>query len=129
AVCVQVGHEGDIMDSACHIQLLGALLVRQSDQGVIRFRTHKTGALLGYLAYHMHQAHSRDVLIAHFWPEAEEHPGRDSLSVALSALRDQLETPDLPAKALLLADRFTVRLNPALVSTDVEAFKTHFDAA
>src|SRR5262249_13791571 len=39
-------------------------------------------------------------------------------------LRHQLEPPGVPAGAVILADRFTVGLAPATVTTDVEEFET-----
>ena len=39
--------------------------------------------------------------------------GRHNLSVALSSLRQQLEPPGIPDGAVLAADRFSVRLDPA----------------
>jgi len=39
------------------IQLLGGLVARSSERVVTRFRYHKAGSLLGYLAYFNH-AHS-----------------------------------------------------------------------
>ena len=38
------------MDARCRIELLGRLCVKQGDREITRFRTRKTGALLGYFA-------------------------------------------------------------------------------
>ena len=51
------------MDVRCRIELLGRLRVQQGDREITRFRTQKTGALLGYLAYHLERTHPREVLM------------------------------------------------------------------
>src|SRR5581483_11686083 len=66
---------------------------------------------------------SARALIDLFCPESSLEAGRNSLSVALSSLRNQLEPPGTPANAVLRADRFSVGLNPAAVTTDVLEFE------
>lgn len=105
------------------IELLGGLRAVSGEVTVTRFRTQKTGFLLAYLALYRHRAHARETLAELLWPEDEE-AGRHNLRNALSALRRQLELPGMHAGPVLLADRFTVRLNPALVTTDVGQFET-----
>jgi DNA-binding SARP family transcriptional activator len=98
------------------IQLFGNLCVRQRERHITRFRSQHTGALL---AYHRHQSHSRESLIEIFWPESEPETGRHNLSNALSSLRNQLEPPGVPGGSVIIADRFSVQLNPEAVTTDV----------
>ena len=112
-----------------HIQFLGGLRLQQRDATITRFKTQKIAGLLAYLAFHLRQAHPRDVLIDLFWPESDPEAGRGSLSVALSSLRNQLEPPGTPASAVLRADRFSVSLNPKIVTTDVAEFETALRAA
>ncbi len=116
--------------NAYRILLLGGLKVRRDDLTIERFRTRKTGALLAYLAYYPRRQHPRDILIEMFWPTAEMEAGRQSLSMALSALRTALE-PDRTSEeaCLLLIDRHTVSLNPARFTTDVAEFEAALDAA
>src|SRR5438477_8473030 len=111
------------MNEPCHIHLFGALRVQQGERLITRFRTQQTGALLAYLAYHRHQSHSRETLIELFWPESEPETGRHNLSNALSSLRGQLEPPGVPGGTVIIADRFSVELNPDAVTTDVVAFE------
>src|SRR5438552_1189613 len=113
---------GDV-HTQCRIQLLGGLRLRQGEQEIIHFRTHKTAALLAYLAYFLPRSHPREVLTELLWPESDLDAGRHSLSVALSALRHQLEPPGIPDGAVLIADRFSVRLAPDAVTTDVSEFE------
>jgi predicted ATPase/DNA-binding SARP family transcriptional activator/Tfp pilus assembly protein PilF len=117
------------MEARCTIQLLGGLCIRQQERQISRFNTHKTGALLAYLAYHRRQAHPREVLIELLWPDRVPQAGRGSLSMALSSLRHQLEPPGVPAGAVILADRFTVQLNPDAVTTDAAEFETALRSA
>ena len=109
--------------------MLGGLTVRQGDRTITQFRTHKTGALLAYLAFHSDRAHPREELIALLWPESDLDAGRPSLSVALSSLRHQLEPPGVPAGAVLIASRTTVQINPEFCETDVSQFNTAIQRA
>src|ERR1051326_1049542 len=73
------------MDARCRIELLGGLRVRQGEREITRFRAHKYGALLAYLAYHLRQQHPREALIEMLWPEGEPEAQRHNLSQALSS--------------------------------------------
>src|SRR5262249_22301532 len=99
------------------------LRVRQAERVITRFRTQKTGALLAYLAYHRQHSQAREVLGEMFWPDATPEVGRHNLSHALSSLRSQLEPPGVPAASVMIADRYSVELNPAAVITDVADFE------
>src|SRR5262249_34951087 len=46
------------------------------------------------------------------------------LKQEIASLRRQLEPPGIPAGAVLIADRFTLRLNPATVTTDMAALQS-----
>ena len=105
-----------------HIDLFGQLRAQRGRQTVTRFRTQKTAALLAYLAYHLPQAQPREILIDRLWPNVTLTAGRQSLSTALTSLRQQLEPPGTPAGSILVADRQVVGLSPKEVTTDVLAF-------
>ena len=79
---------------------------------ITRFKSQKAAGLLAYLAFHRRQVHARELLIEMFWPGLPPEGGRNNLSVNLSSLRNQLETPGMPAGIVLRADRFSVGLNP-----------------
>lgn len=111
------------MNEPWRIQLFGAMRLRQSERVITRFRTQKTGNLLAFLAYHGPRSHSREVLIEMFWPDTRSESGRHNLSHALSSLRHQLEPPGVPTGAVLVADRFSVELNPEAFTTDVADFE------
>lgn len=113
------------------IELLGGLRLRHGQRIYRHFRSEKTAALLAYLAYHSKRTHPREELIERWWPSPDYSPerGRGNLSIALSALRSQLELSDLPAEAVLVADRTTVRLDPDRITTDVAGFEAALQAA
>src|SRR5579871_3584427 len=104
------------------IQLMGGLAARSPQQQLTRFRTQKAAALLAYLAFHRsHQP--RETLIDILWPEIEPEVGRHNLSRALSFLRHRLEPPDMSPGTVILAERFSVQLNPQALTTDVHQFE------
>jgi predicted ATPase/DNA-binding SARP family transcriptional activator/uncharacterized protein HemY len=108
------------------IQLFGQLALNSQERTITRFRTQKAASLLAYLAFHTrHNAppNPRELLIEMLWPQAAPEPGRANLSNALSILRHLLEPPGVPPNAVLLADRFSVRLHPPAVTTDVVGFE------
>jgi DNA-binding SARP family transcriptional activator len=117
------------MDVRWHIEMLGGLRAVYGDRTLTHFRALKTGTLLAYLAYHRGRVRFRDHLIELFWPGCERHAGSNSLSQSLSSLRRQLEPPGVPPGAVLVANRASVRLNPAAVTTDVAEFEAALHAA
>ncbi|MBB6050567.1 AAA-like domain-containing protein [Armatimonas rosea] len=96
-----------------HIELLGrpAIVFRDGSR-VEHFPTRKAAALLGYLALCPGVPQPREVLAELFWPEVEPVSGRNSLNVALNALRTSLGEA-------LTTDRTYVQLLPEHVTTDL----------
>ncbi|HZN96695.1 MAG TPA: hypothetical protein VFB61_03110, partial [Gemmatimonadales bacterium] len=76
----------------------------------------KTLALLALLGAAGHRGLSRDKLIAALWPETDTEHGRGLLKQACYVLRRDLHAPELFLGSIHL------RLNPAVISSDVEAF-------
>lgn len=111
------------MSDPWRVTLLGGLRAQRGEQVITRFKTQKVAALFAYLAFHLRQAHPREVLIELLWPESDAPTLRNSLSVALSSLRNQFEPPGVPQGTVLRADRFSISLNPAVVFTDVAEFE------
>jgi predicted ATPase/DNA-binding SARP family transcriptional activator len=109
--------------------MLGGLRVLQAEREITRFRTQKNAALLAYLAYYLHRAHPREVLVELLWPWSAPAAGRKSLRVALTSLRHQLEPPGVPQGSVILADQFSIRVNPQTVTTDVAEFERALAAA
>src|SRR5580704_2972825 len=98
---------------------MGELRATRGAWVVLRFRTQKTAALLAHLAFFRERSHPREVLAGMLWPDASSEAGRNNLSQALSALRQQLEPPGVDAGSVLLGTRATVQLNPETSTTDV----------
>jgi predicted ATPase/DNA-binding SARP family transcriptional activator len=112
------------MSSLWRIELFGKLRAECGQRSIRSFRTHKTGALLAYLAFYRERPHPREALIELLWPERELPSGRHNLRLALSSLRHQLEPPGVPEGSVLQANRSTVQLSCAAVTTDVAEFES-----
>jgi DNA-binding SARP family transcriptional activator len=110
------------VSTQCRIELLGWLRATCGERTVTRFRSRQTAQLLAYLALHPHRTHPREVLIELLWPEFDLDAGRHSLSVALSSLRQQLHSNG-DGDPIVVADRFSVGLNAAVITTDVAEFE------
>lgn len=117
------------MQEIGRIEMLGWLRVYLREREITRFQTAKTGALLAYLAYHPQRTHSREFLIDLLWPDAELVLGRNRLKQALASLRRQLEPPGIPTGSVLVADRTSIGLERAALSTDVATFETRLNEA
>src|SRR5437660_11834726 len=117
--------EGDapMLPEPWRIELFGGLRARSGDRTISRFPTQKTGALLAYLALHLDRSHTRDHLAELLWPDTDLDAARHSLRQALASLRRVLEPPGVAAGSVLLAERFSARLNPPAVVTDVAEFE------
>src|SRR4051812_8317431 len=101
------------------VELFGGLRAERTAApaaSVSRFPTRKTASLLAYLAYHRQRPHPREVLIELLWPEEDPEAARKRFSVTLSYLRKLLEPEGVPAGSVVLADRFTVQLDPTALS-------------
>ena len=81
------------------ITLLGGLRAQREDQVITRFKYQKVGGLLAYLAYHVRQMHSREILVDIFWPESSPETARNSLSAALSSLGTSSSRLEPPARS------------------------------
>ncbi len=108
---------------AWKIELLGRLSAGQDGKIITRFRTHKTGLLLAYLAFYPKRIHAREELIGMLWLDSDADAGRTSFRTALASLRRQLEPSGTPAGCFLIADRANVQINPNTVTTDVAEFE------
>ena len=109
--------------------MLGWLRAEQGPLTITRFRTQKAALLLARLALFPRRTHSREELADLLWPDADLEAGRNSLKQSLASLRRQLEPPGTPSGSVLIADRTTIRLNPAAFSTDVAEFELALKAA
>src|SRR5436309_8228282 len=117
------------MNDPWRVRLFGGLRAQRGEQVITRFKTQKVASLFAYLAFHVRHMHSREILIELLWPESDAPTLRNSLSVALSTLRNQFEPPGVPQGTVIRADRFSIGLNPATVITDVAELEQALKAA
>jgi len=105
-----------------YFRLFGGFEARCGAVCVHRLRTAKTTALMGYMVAHPPHRFSREALCERFWDDREPERARNSLSVALNAIRHAFH-PDEASALLLECDAHTVALNPDLFAADVLAFE------
>ncbi len=108
------------------LRLLGTFELRVAegllaDGRVVDLPGQKDRALLACLALSGGVAQSRDRLAGLFWGDHGEPQARDSLKHALTRIRQGLGDA---APAALVADRQSVRLDPAALSSDVARFES-----
>lgn len=116
--------------SGLSLKLLGSLDATLNDQPLIKFKTRRTLALLAFLSVEKSlgtHIHRRGLLTELLWPGLPPKSGRKSLRTTLYYLRQAVG--DIPAAdkeqavPFLLADRSTVRINPAYpLALDVAEF-------
>jgi DNA-binding SARP family transcriptional activator len=100
-----------------HLKTFGGLSVDiDGTPGTGAAQQRKTLGLLALLAAAGQRGLSRDKLIAALWPETDAEHGKGLLRQACYALRRDLHASDLFLGSIQL------RLNPAVISSDVESF-------
>src|SRR5215467_6180505 len=99
--------------AVAELTLFGGFGARAPNEGAINLLGQKERALLAFLALSPGTTHARDKLASLLWSDRADPQARDSLKHALTSLRQCLQSPDSPA---IVADRQTVRLDPATVS-------------
>src|SRR6266704_3447402 len=104
------------------VRVFGGLAVeRDGAQCAGAAARRKTLALLALLAGAGRRGLSRDKLTAYLWPESDTEHGRGLLKQACYALRRDLGAPEL------FLGSTELRLNPGLISSDVESFEGALD--
>src|SRR5918996_1025211 len=104
-----------VTDPMLRLQLLGPPRV-EVDRVPIEVDTRKAIALLAYLAV-TGRPQSRDHIAGLLWPEYGRERARAALRRTLSALRTAL------GGGWVVADRNLIRLDPAGLRSDVDAFR------
>jgi TolB-like protein/DNA-binding SARP family transcriptional activator len=102
------------------LTLFGGFAIRTPSERAGDFLGQKEKALLAFLALPPGTTHSRDKLASLLWSDRGDPQARDSLKHALTRLRQCFPSADPPP---IDADRQSVRLDPAAVSTDVATFE------
>jgi DNA-binding SARP family transcriptional activator/TolB-like protein len=100
-----------------HLKTFGGLSVEiDGSPGGGAAQQRKTLGLLALLAASGQRGLSRDKIVASLWPETDAEHGRGLLRQACYALRRDLRAPELFLGSIQL------RLNPAVISSDVASF-------
>src|SRR5690349_21239475 len=95
------------------LHFFGPGLIEDQHGQLIPMRSRKQLALLAYLATEHQSAHSRETLLALFWPEETTASAQNNLRVTLSRLRElgsKLVTAGAPPVDLLITNRNSVQL-------------------
>jgi predicted ATPase/DNA-binding SARP family transcriptional activator len=111
------------------IRLLGPFEASIDGRPIAGFEYAKVRALLAYLAFEGSRPLPRSFLAALLWPEQPERNARNSLSRALTSLRDAFDDRNTE-QPLVLADTQQVWLNPRVpVELDVRHLLNSVEAA
>jgi len=121
--CCKHNHGRAALEIPWKITLFGQLEIALCDQSTSNFRTKKAEGLVSFLAYHAGVTFSREALAEMFWPEDEPELARNSLRVALSSLRRQLEPSPVKSGTLFSVTRTHVCLNKEAANIDVARFQ------
>jgi TolB-like protein/DNA-binding SARP family transcriptional activator len=99
------------------LTLFGGFEGRLAGGQVLALSGQKDRALLAILALQPGATHTRDKLASLLWSDRGDQQARDSLKHSLTRIRQCLEP------AAVVADRRSVRLDPAAVASDVATFE------
>jgi TolB-like protein/DNA-binding SARP family transcriptional activator/predicted Zn-dependent protease len=102
------------------LMLLGGFELRLADGEALGLLGQKDRALLAVLALPAGATHARDKLASLLWSDRGDPQARDSLKHALTKLRQCLPSG---GPASIVADRLTVKFDPASVTIDVAEFE------
>jgi DNA-binding SARP family transcriptional activator/Flp pilus assembly protein TadD len=100
------------------LMLLGTPIVQHAER-VVTFRTRKALALLSYLAVEG-GLHSREKLVALFWPDSGPSSGRATMRSTLAYLRRALKEPRPPPKSEEEGDAYLI-IERDLIGFNIEA--------
>jgi len=100
-----------------HLRTLGGLSIESHRPDAAAGARRRPLALLALLAIAGERGLSREKIAALLWPESDEERARNSLSQAIATLRRDLAAEELFVGAPVL------RLNPAIISSDVAEFE------
>jgi DNA-binding SARP family transcriptional activator len=110
-------------------RLFGPFSLKVRGVAVPEWPACRAKSLLKYLLLNRAAPVARQVVLDHFWPDADAGAARNSLHVALHRLRRLLSASGLPLDPVQCSDGH-VRLNPQLtVWLDTERFEAGVEAA
>ncbi len=118
-----------MLEHSWRIELMSELRLSRGECVVTHFKSRKVAGLAAYLAFYLSRHHNREELQTLLWPDDALDAARNSLRVALSLLRRQLEPDGIPAGSVLYADKSSVWLNRDSVTVDTIDFDAMYAAA
>jgi TolB-like protein/DNA-binding SARP family transcriptional activator len=107
------------MPESPHLALLGGFSLADANGRPCPIPSTKARALLAVLALSPNGSSTHEALSALLWSDRGEAQARDSLKHALADLKARLAAASIPG---LDIQRRGIRLDPALIETDVSAF-------
>ncbi len=116
---------------ALNLSVFGPFALSTDTGQIVPMRGAKARALLVFLTMEKDVVQRRDALMAIFWPELGQEAAQSNLRQTIYRLRktipntaDRSHDTEKSAVPLLLADRFTVRINPAAdINIDAVTFR------
>lgn len=111
-----------------HVQFLGnfELIFRGK---TITIQSAKARSLLAYLLFHRHKKHHRDILMDKFWPDSSPESARNSLNVAMHAIRKAFQQVDEGRDCILYKQECYSFCESLRIETDVDLFRQHWELA
>jgi TolB-like protein/DNA-binding SARP family transcriptional activator len=111
---------GQMAMRVVELTFFGGFEVRLAAGDILELPGQKDRALFAILALQPGVTHSRDKLASLLWSDRGEQQARDSLKHSLTRLRQCLKTVTPPP---IVADRQSVRFDPAAINIDVATFQ------
>jgi DNA-binding SARP family transcriptional activator len=110
------------------VYALGAFEAYSDDEHITRWDSRKGQSILKYLLLHHKQPIHKERLMEVFWRDATEETARNSLNVAICALRKSLRGADPDFSHIIFRDDCYL-LNPQLsIWLDYDAFLQHVES-
>ena len=110
-----------------HINFFDNLRIYNGNGELPKIKGRKNQSLLAYLLYHHRRPIPRDKLMELFWGDVAPSSARNSLNVAISTLRKNLDVL-LAGRNTIIYENECYSINPELaILTDVEQFNYFWD--
>jgi hypothetical protein len=113
-------NQQEVLPVDLDVRLFGRLRITYAGKKLPVFPGRKKEMILAYLLYHHDQDFHREQLMEKFWPDCEPSSARNSLNVAIHAIRNYLASFCTAKSEFLIFQRESYRWNPELnLVTDV----------
>lgn len=113
----------DKKTSNLQLHFFGELKIVLWDKKVPKVKGNKNSSLLSYLLYYHQKPINREILMEKFWGDSSPSSARNSLNVAIYAIRKHFQRYALNQEIIILENN-CYSINPALdIYTDVEQFR------